>query len=172
MKRNILSIVILALLIMNLILTAIMMFTMVPSLRKANQLVTQVASVLDLELSEEDGSSEGGGNVSIDKVEVYDIADKLTINLKTGADGKSHYAQVAVSFTMNTEDPDYEKYAEDLSGKESIIKSEINTVISGYTIEEARGNAKEMQEKLLESIQGIFDSDFIIGVAFRDIVFQ
>lgn len=172
MKKNILSIIMLALLIMNLVLTAIMMFTMVPSLKKSNQLVTQVAGVLNLELNADGSSGENGDNISIDKVEVYDIEDKLTINMKTGSDGQDHYAVVSVSFSMNTENDDYKKYAETLENKESLIKNEINNVISSYTIEEARGNTKEIQEQLLTAFQGIFDSDFITGVAFRDIIFK
>ena len=146
------------------------MFTLVPSLKKSDKLVTQVAGVLDLEL-EKSGDGENKP-VSIDKLEVYDIADKLTINLKRGADELDHFAVVSVSFSMNTDHEDYEKYIETISTKESLIKNEINKEFSKYTIEEVRDNTQGIQEQLLTTLQAMFDSDFITEVAFRDVIYQ
>ena len=55
MKKNLLSVVILALLVVNLILTGIMMFSCVSANKKTAALVNDIASVLDLELT-------GGGS--------------------------------------------------------------------------------------------------------------
>ena len=48
MKKNLLSVVILALLVVNLILTGIMMFSCVSANKKTAALVNDIASVLDL----------------------------------------------------------------------------------------------------------------------------
>ena len=50
MKKNILTLVLLVVAIANLVLTAVMMFTVVPAMQKMNTLVTDICSVLDLEL--------------------------------------------------------------------------------------------------------------------------
>lgn len=170
MKKNLISIIIIALLVVNVVLSSIIMFRLVPSLKKTDNLITNISSVLDLEL--ESNATNQTESVSIDKLEVYDIADKLTINLKQGSDSVSHYAVVSVSFSMNTEHPDYEKYKDTISTKESLMKNQINKVFASYTIEEVRDNTQGIQEQLLTSFQSMFDSDFITEVAFRDVIYQ
>ena len=54
MKKNLLSIVILALLIVNLVLTSIMMFSVMSTNKKTAAVVTDIASVLQLELGGEE----------------------------------------------------------------------------------------------------------------------
>ena len=67
---------------------------------------------------------------------------------------------------------DYEKYYATLENKESLIKSEIIGIVSSYTIDEARSNIVSMRDEILTAIQGLYQSDFIIDVTFRDITFQ
>ena len=57
MKKNILTIVIMASTVLNLVLTIIMVFSIVPAMNKTNKLVDKVASVIDLELEKEEGLS-------------------------------------------------------------------------------------------------------------------
>lgn len=78
MKKNILSILILALLIVNIVLTSIMMFSVMGASKKTTQLVTDIASVLKLELREEDGEVI---TVPMEQTDVYNITD-LTIELR------------------------------------------------------------------------------------------
>jgi flagellar basal body-associated protein FliL len=171
MKRNLFSIVILALVIVNLSLTAIMMFSVVPASKKTNALVTQICTVLDLEL-EANVAATGEENIPIDQIATYDIADKFTVNLKKGTDGKDHFAVFSVTLSMDTKNDGYKTYGEKISEKESLIKSEINDIVSGFTLEEAQSNRDALQEALKQRLAEMFDSDFIIKVAFRDIVFQ
>ena len=48
MKKNIFSVIITALTVVNVVLTAIMFFVMMPTFQKSNKLITQVASVLNI----------------------------------------------------------------------------------------------------------------------------
>ena len=57
MKKNLMTVIILALVLVNLVLTAILAFTIIPQTRKSNQLIDKIASAIDLEL--EDGVSCG-----------------------------------------------------------------------------------------------------------------
>ena len=52
MKKGIVHVIILALVIVNLILTSIMMFAIVPSMKNSNSLVEKVAKAIDLEIEE------------------------------------------------------------------------------------------------------------------------
>ncbi len=172
MKRNLLSIIILALLVVNLVLTSIMMFHVNSASKKTAALVTDIASVLKLDLA--DGVSAGATatEVSMENVEVYKIENQMTIPLKTGEDGELHYCLVSVALSMDTKNAGYKTYGADLSTKESLITSEIYDIISGYTLEEAQANKFLMREEILERIQAMFDSDFIFQVSFSDIIFQ
>ena len=50
MKKNLMTVIILALVLVNLVLTAILAFTIIPQTRKSNQLIDKIASAIDLEL--------------------------------------------------------------------------------------------------------------------------
>lgn len=167
MKKNLLSILILALLVVNLVMTSIMMFSVTGAMNKTSSLVTDIASVLKLELgtNTEDGTED---SITIADTEVYDIADSMTITLLPGDDGKTHYYLVAVSLSINNKNKDYKKLQPEIEKKESIIKSTINEVISGYTYEEAVQDQKGMKQKILTAIQDLFGSDFIYEVNFRE----
>ena len=50
MKKNILTIVILAMCFVNIVLSAILIFVMIPTANKSIRLVNKVAQIIDLEL--------------------------------------------------------------------------------------------------------------------------
>ena len=173
MKRNLMTVFILALLILNTVLTGIVMFSVVSANNKTIALVNNIATVLDLELSgatKEDRAS--AQSVAVTDSEIYDIADAMTIALKPSEDGSEHYAQVEVSFSINTTHDDYKTYQPMIAEKESKIKSEIIDVVGSYTKEEAMSDEEGLEEAILNRIQTLFGSDFIYEAYFRDIKFQ
>ena len=172
MKKNLLSILILALLIVNIILTSIMMFSVVGSANKTAALVSDIAGILQLEVGSPPGESADVVSVPISDSEVYDIEDQMTIPLQKGADGEDHFALVSVSLSMNIKDEGYKNYGATLSTKESLIKSAIIEVIGTYTIEELQADQSGLRQEILDRIQTMFDSKFIFEVSFRDIMFQ
>jgi len=172
MKKNLMSVIILALVLVNLVLTGIIMFSTVSANRKTVALVNNIATVLDLELNSVAGEAEEVNKVSVADSQVYDIADSMTIALKHGEDGGDHYALVEVSFSLNTKNEDYKTLQPLLAERESKIKSVIIDVIGGYTKEEAMSNVPALQAAILAKVQEMFDSDFIYEAYFRDIKFQ
>ena len=52
----------------------------------------------------------------------------------------------------------------DLSGREDLIKGRISDVVGKYTLNEAKQNTQAITADILNSIQGLFDSDFIFEV--------
>lgn len=96
----------------------------------------------------------------------------MTINLKDSGDGKSHYATVSVSLSMNTESDGYKEYGETMAERDSLIKSQINAVVSGYTYEEFTANQQEVQNAILADLQKLFSSDFIVSVGFPTVTSQ
>lgn len=177
MKKNLISIVILALLIVNVVLTAIMMFSVVGTSKKTAALVDNIATALNLELAakNEDGEAEKVV-VPMSNIETYDISEKMTIPLKVevNAEGKEeqHYFIANVTLSMNTKDKGYKKYGEELESRESLIKGEINDVFSQHTLNDARNNQDQIREEILQRIQTMFESEFIFNVTFSDTMTQ
>lgn len=172
MKKNLLSVVILALLVVNLILTGIMMFSCVSANKKTAALVNDIASVLDLELTGGGSNTEEVAAVSVADTEIYNIADAMTVALRPSEDDKEHYCMCEVSFSMNKTHEDYETMSPMVATQESKIRSIIIGVIGGYTKEEAQANQKAIESAILEQVQQMFGSNFIYEAYFRDVKFQ
>lgn len=167
MKKNLMSILILALLVVNLVLTAIMMFSVTGAMKSTTALVGKIAAVLDLELNLDTDENA----VAIENSATYDIADTMTIPLKideTEEEPTQHYAMIQVSFQMDMSNEDYETYSETLLTNESIIKGEIIEVVSSHTLEEFRNDTDGVRSEILARLQRMYGSDFIYMVVFRD----
>lgn len=174
MKKNLMSVLILALVLVNLVFTAILTFTIVPSLKNSNDLIADVATAIDLDLNA--GKSTGLNNVAVKDIETYNVSEgnSMTIGLKKGADGEDHFCVASFYISMDKTNEDYKNYSAEVSKKESMIKNEIITVISSYTKEELTNSEMqlEIREELLDSMRRLFDSDFIIDVGFDELLCQ
>jgi len=163
--------VILALVLVNLILTAILTITVLPETKKANELITQVCSAINLEL--ESGSVKSdASSVPIDKLATYDISDSMTINLKDSGDGKEHYAVITVSLFMNKDSKGYKSFGESMEEKKNLVMSEITSVVSGFTYDEFKSDQQGVQDAIVADLQKLFDSDFIVSVGFPTVTCQ
>lgn len=178
MKKNLLSILILALLIVNIILNVIVMISVTSTNKKTAAVVGNIAKILNLELDKGEGEEEVAA-VSMEDTDTYDIADKLTIPLRVetteeGGDSTQHFLVVSVSLAMNKKDEGYETYgsAEAMAAKEGMIKGEITDVVSGYTLTQVQTDQDAVREEILGRLQTMFDSKFIYKVTFRDFIPQ
>lgn len=166
MKKNILTIIILATSLINIILSAVIIFSIVPTANRTNTLVSKVASIIDLELE----SPTAETKISISDISTYDIDGKLTINMKSKDINK--YATLYVSLSINTKHKDSEKLQSKIKEHELAIKEIVQNEFSKYSSEEANANKDEIKKQVLANIQEYFDSDFIINVTFADLVFS
>ena len=157
MKKNLMSVLILALVLVNLILTGILTITILPQTKKSN----------DLELESGDGTE--SASIPMDQVETYKIEDAMTINLKTGADGETHYVKLTASISMDSKNDGYKTYGEDMAERETILKDTINSVINTYTMDEFNADRQAVKDAILAELQKQFGSDFIIAVNFSEV---
>ena len=163
MKKNLMTVIILALVLVNLVLTAILAFTIIPQTRKSNQLIDKIASAID-------GSSKDTAAVPVEDIEVYDIEASFTVNLSPSGDGKDHVAVFSIGLSLNTKSDGYKSIGtEGLKAKETLIKNDINTIVSGYTMEQFREDEQSVKDAILEDLQEMFGSDFIVGVSFSSV---
>lgn len=168
MKKNLMSVVIMALVLANLILTAVLTISVLPQAKQANELISKVCAAIDLDL--EGGSLEEISSVPLEQIENYSVnsGESMTINLKAGEDGVNHYALMQVTLGIDTKNEDYKKYgsAEELSDKEGMIKDRIFSVVTEHTLEEMQADRDAIQKEILTSLRKMYSSDFIVNVAY------
>ena len=168
MKKNLISVIILALVVANFVLTAIMMFTIMPQTQKANEMITKVCEAIDLELNS--GAATGLSNLPMSQIEVYNVAEgaTMTVNL---ADGK--YAVVAIAISVNNESEEYGKNTTTpLSTKESLIKDAVRETIAKYTKTELSANSDMAKDEILKILKKDFGAEYIVGISFPTFTFD
>ncbi len=175
MKKNLLSVLILALLIVNIVLTVVMMVSVIGTNNKTAELVRNIVTILDLELTVP--GEEKKEPVSLEKTEYYTLPEAMTIALKPEPDpngegeAKQKYLMFNISFSLNTKHKDYKKYsAEKLVDYEMAIKDVVTSVVSAHTSSEC-ADIDMLKAEILEGVQELFDSDVIYNVAMSDIKF-
>ena len=168
MKRNLLSVLILALVLVNVALTAVMMISVTQTNKKTAALVDSIAMVLNLEIEKK----EEDAPIPIADLDIYTIPDEMTILLKADDSGASHYAMVSISIAMNTKDEDYATYQPMISQRESLIKSEIMEAFGSYTKAEVEADSSVVSNDIKQRLQNLFGSKFITDVSFQKLVTQ
>lgn len=172
MKKNLLSVIILALLVVNLVLTSVMMFSVMSTNQKTAVLVGDIASALALDFSDP-AAEKQAVEVSVADTATFRFEDQLNITLKDDGDGKTHYMMTSVSFSMNKKDKAYKKYGENIAEQEDLLKSSVYSVVSNYTLDDLRADNNEAAAReILEQIQDMYDSEFIYKVSFIDFMYQ
>lgn len=171
MKKNILTVIILATTLINMTLMIVMLFVFLPNVKQTNNLITKVAQTVDLELENVVVKEE---KVSISDIDTYKPADStgLTANLKKEqGDSKTHYAVIKWSLVMNKNHKDYSKMEPLVEANEGRIKEVIRTEVEKYTINNVQENKENIKADVLTVLQDdVFGSDFIISVSFSDFV--
>lgn len=166
MKKGIVNAVSLVLTLINLVLTLILVFTLVPAVNNSNAFVTKVAEMINMDIGGDDVGADS--QVSITDLTTVDVSfgeDKTTtITLANGSDGKTHYLKLGVSLNLNTKHEDYSELSPSIETSMSMIDSVIIDVCSAYTYDNIDKAA--MQNAVLKSLQELFNSSFIYSVSF------
>jgi flagellar FliL protein len=171
MKKNLMSVLILALVVVNVVLTAITMISIVPSAKKSNELISQVCTALDLELAS--GRNANLSSVPIENLVPYTLDGSMTINLRDSDDGKSYYVVLSIVISMDNSNEDYATLGAGVSEGtyDSNIKNIVNDVVRTYSYEELKNDPETAQKEILSKLQGLFDSNMIVDVGFTQMTF-
>ena len=164
MKRNMLAIVILAATIVNVVLTALMLFTVIPKAQRTDALIQKICSIIDLEL--EDPNAADYAEIPFEDRETYNLTNKITVNLaKAQGDTKSPYAQVEATLMLNKKADSYDTVQPLLANYESIIVSIIKEEVSKYTTDNLDANKDAIQKMIWTRLSTEFGTtDLLIGV--------
>ncbi len=173
MKKNLLTVLILALLVVNIALTAVMMISVMGTNKKTADLVTNIATVMNLELTIP-GEEEAKEPVSLADTEVYNLTGSMTIPLaKEEGTDKQGYIVFDVALSINKKHKDYKKYGGDekLAERESLIKDAINSTVSRHTESECE-DFNTLRDEILKAVQDLYGSDFVYNVAISGVKFS
>ncbi len=168
MKKNLISVIILALCIVNLVLNALMVFVFVPSAKKTDNLVTEIASILNLEIEKNGTDSEQGNSVDIKDAQSYTLSEAATINLKNDGSGTNHYAMIGISISMNGKAKDYKDISAKLADTESWVYDVTRSVVQEYTYAEMNDAEiqKLVKQEITRDLQDKYQTDCIYDVNF------
>lgn len=175
MKKNLLTMVILALLLVNIALTAVMMISVTSTNKKTAALIDNIATVMNLELTGGESEESGSATVTLADTEIYSIEDQMTIPLKeyTDENGKVVKSHMVCHFSLqvNKAHDDYKEMQPLIATNESVIKDKIRTIVASKTEEECKNDEEGLKAEILKAIQDLFGSDFIYGVVISDTVY-
>ena len=154
MKKNLLTVLILALLVVNLVLTTIMMVSVIGANKKTSELVTAIATVLNIEYSTP-GSSDAEETVSLTDTEIYSLGEQMIP--VTDAEGKTVYMIFEMSLSMNTKGDNYKQLGENVSAGnyDSLIADQVNSIVRAHTAEECQTNFDPIRAEILKAVQDL-----------------
>lgn len=169
MKKNLITVIILALCVVNLILNVMLVFVCMPSARKTNTLITEIASVLDLELESDDGQM----SVTLENMDNFNIEAQV-VNLKDDGSGDSHYVQMGLTLGLDKSSKDYETLKTVLEGASGAVFDEARNVVQNYTYAEVtdQETQKAIKKQILDNLQKKYATQCIYNVSFSKFTTQ
>lgn len=177
MKKNLMSVLILILLIVNIALSAVMMISIVGTNQKTAQLMDSILLAMNLELYGPDS----GANVPLSDSEPYDFGGKNEMQILlapsftvkedgTAVKGKDTYIVFDIALLMNTKHEDYATYSENIDSYKGMLLDTIESVVSAHTEEECRaGFTDDIREEILRAVQNLFKSQFIYQITISNV---
>ena len=135
MKKSMLNVIILALVLVNLVLTVILTFSLVSTNKKTNSLINKVAQIIDLDVAggvSNNNSSTGSG---IENVSYIDIKnnDSTDIIVSYVDNGKTRYAVLSVSVGLNSKAKDYSTVSTSVDNGMKVLVNKITNEANKYT---------------------------------------
>ncbi|MDR0963063.1 MAG: flagellar basal body-associated FliL family protein [Clostridium sp.] len=182
MKRNLLTVLILALLIVNIVLTSVMIISVIGTNQKTAKLVGDIAIALNLELTgPAQQEPEAPTPSAIDLVEVP-LEDKMTILLQASPQDpasteapKATYIQFRATILLYTKAKGYETINEAaVAARANLISNTISGVVSSHTKEQLQAdpNLTNLKAEILAALQALFDdTDTIYDVAITGVAY-
>lgn len=167
MKKS--NLIILALVLVNLILSVVLVFTVVPSLNKTSKLVDKICQIVDLNVGA-DSQGNDDNNVGIEDLDNKAVTFNGEVNTTVpfaASKGESiHYARVGVTISLNKKADDYDTVSKNFDSLMSNIDNIIIDVIGSYHYDEY--DKAKISADLLAKLQELFRSKCVYGVSFTE----
>lgn len=176
MKKNILTVVIIALCLINMVLSAVIVFSIVPMANRTNGLITQVASVINLEL--EDPNAEAVNQVPVadrETLEPVGGENESTVNLKADGTKINHVAMFdTVTIIVNKSADDYKNVTTLISSNSTYIMDCVTTTLAQRTLEDLQNDTdrSELKADIIQKLNSYFDTTTICDVVVNNLKYQ
>lgn len=162
MKKNILTIVIMASSLINLVLSAVLVFSVMPAMNKTSNLVDKVASVIDLEIEDENAEAD---DYTIEDVVTYaiDYDTSVKINLQRVEGDTAHYAildGIVVSF--NSKADDYKSINESITTTDIYVQDIVKETISEYSYHDI--DQTKIRQEAVRKLQEKYNTKCIVDI--------
>ena len=169
MKKNLITVIILALCSVNLILNIMLVFVCMPSAKKTNNLIDEIASVLNLGLESVDDKP----SMELENIATYNVEAQV-VNLKDDGSGESHYVQMGLTLELDNSSDDYEALNTVLTSAEGAVFDEARNVVQNYTYEEVSNQETQdkIKEQILKNLQEKYGTQCIYNVSFSKFTTQ
>ncbi len=166
MRKNLITVIILALCIINLVFNIVLMFVFLPSAQKTNKLITDIAAVLDLELA-------GSSAFDVSNLVAVQLESDI-INLASDGSDASHYVKYELTINLDSKVSDYSKVSENIAASNSIIYDTTRNIVAQYTYEQVKDVEvqKKIKEDILASLKETFNTECIYSISFNSWVAQ
>lgn len=170
MKKGLINAIILALVVINLVLSVIMVFVFVPAINKTSNLVDKICTIVDLDIGE-DSKEHKVDITKLSNVTVkFGEETESTVSLSPDEDGKTHYIRVSIVLGLDTTHEDYEAKSGSVDTAMGLVASSVLDVIGSYKYSEI--DKAKMEQEVLKELQDLFDSEFIYSVKFNQFTIQ
>ena len=146
MKKSMLNVIILALVLVNLVLTVILTFSLVSTNKKTNSLINKVAQIIDLDVAGVDNSSKStSAGTSIEDVAYVDVG-------------------------LNSKAKDYSTVSTSVDNGMKVLVNKITNEANKYTYSTISANKSTMETDLLKEFQELFKTETIQSVLINIVV--
>lgn len=165
MKKSMLNVITLALVLINLVLTVLLTFSLVSTNKKTNDLITKIAEIIDLDVGGgiSNGSSSGSNINDLTFVDVTN-GDSTDIMISFVDGGKTHYAILTVSLGINSKAKDYDDVTAAIDKGMKIIVSKVQAEARNYNYSTISANQTTIENNLLLELQDLFQTEAIESV--------
>ena len=171
MKKNLITVFILAISIINLVFNILLVFVFMPSTSKTNKLITDIAEVLDIEIA----SQTKEDTFDVSNLAHYELEQGNPINLQTDGTGDLHVVQYGLTINMDKTANDYSKVSANIEASTAMIYDMARNIIGSYTYTEVidgETTTNKIKDELLKQLKETFNTECIYSVSFYNWVAQ
>lgn len=164
MKKNLITVLILAISVINLIFNIILFFVLMPSAAKTNKLIGDISEVLDLEIASQEAAN--AGEVDVKNLVPFKLEVGSPINLAEDGSGKDHVLQYGITINMDKTAKDFSQVNETLASSTAAVYDMTRDTVGQYTYEQVKdvNVQREIKEKLLAEFKEYFNTECIYSI--------
>ena len=175
MKKSMLNVITLALVLINLVLTVLLTFSLVSTNNRTNNLIKKVGEIIDLDAAGNAANgSQTGSAVNIDDIEYVEVksGDSTNITVSYTDSGKTHYVVFKVTLGLNNKAKDYSTKSTSINNGMKLIVSQITNEALKYSYNTVTTNKTTIEKNLLSTLQDQFETEAICSVTLSEILVQ